>query len=135
MKELSQSQVILDYERPVVEPVDGRAYLKRMRFWRSVTGGCLLLSLFGFLNVLLAIAPVVGAIVAAVLTLKYLWLAAYIEAGAGYATRHLVLAIILLPWGFFGIFLVPILLESDMLKWHAEEDREAAKVLQDRFQD
>jgi len=135
MKELSQSPVILDYERPVVEPLDGRAYLKRMRFWRSVTGGCLLLSLFGFLNVLLAIAPLVGAIVAAVLTLKYLWLAAYIEAGPGYATRHLVLAIILLPWAFFGIFLVPILLESDMFKWHAEEDWEAARAMQDRFQD
>jgi len=106
-----------------------------MRFWRAVTGGCLLLSLFGFLNVLLAIAPLVGAIVAAVLTLKYLWLAAYIEAGAGYAARHFALAIILLPWGFFGIFLVPILLESDMLKWHAEEDWEAARAMQDRFHD
>lgn len=135
MKELSQSQVILEYERLVVEPVDGRAYLKRMRCWCSVTGGCLLLSLFGFINVLLAIAPLIGAIVAAILTLKYLWLAAYIEAGAGYAARHLALAIILLPWGFFGIFLVPILLESDMLKWHAEEDRETVRELQDRFQD
>lgn len=105
-----------------------------MRFWRSVTGACLVLLLFGFINIVLAIIPLFGALVSAVLTLKHLWLAGYVEAGIGYATRHLVLAIILLPWGFFGILLVPILMESDMLKWHWEEDREAWE-LQDSFED
>ena len=128
-------RAILEYQGPAVEAVDVHRHFKRMRFWRSVTGGCLALSLFGFVNILLAVVPLVGAVVSAVLTLKYLWLAGYVEAGAGYATRHLALAIILLPLGFFGIFLVPILLESDMLKWHAEEDREAARKLQNRLED
>jgi len=135
MTDVQQPPAILEYQGPAVEPVDVHHHFKRMRFWRAVTGGCLILSAFGFVNILLAVIPLAGAVVSAMLTLKYLWLTGYVEAGAGYATRHLLLAIILLPWGFFGIFLVPILLESDMLKWHAVEDREAARALQDRLTD
>ena len=43
--------------------------------------------------------------------------AAASEVGMGYALRHLVLALALLPLLFLGIFLVTRLVESDQINW------------------
>jgi hypothetical protein len=43
--------------------------------------------------------------------------AAASEVSVGYAVRHLVLAILLLPALFLGVFLVTRLVEADLVNW------------------
>lgn len=47
----------------------------------------------------------------------FMFLAARRRMGAGYATRQLVLAVLLSPILFMGVFIVPLVVRSDLRKW------------------
>lgn len=79
-------------------------------------GGSLLFPLAGA-------AGLVGLAVASVMTLVYMTRAAACEVGAGYALRHLLLAIALMPVLFLGVLVVPLMVQSDMIKWRDAADR------------
>ena len=69
------------------------------------------------------LACIGGMMVCSILTLIYMWKAAAIEAGFRYALRQTVLAVLLTPPLLLGVYLVPILVKSDLLKWRRVEER------------
>ena len=42
-----------------------------------------------------------------------------LEAGTSYAVRHICLTVMLMPMLLLGIWMVPVLIKSDLLKWHS----------------
>jgi hypothetical protein len=98
-----------------------------MRLWRSIAVWCLVAFIGGSL-----VSPRVGAMglvgltVASVMTLGYMTRAAAREVGTGYAVRHLVLGIVLMPLFFLGVLAVPLMVQSDLIKWRDAADRPRA---------
>ena len=98
--------------------------MSAMRMWRSIAGWSLLAFVGGALSIRLLAAIALGGFVAAsVMTLIYMTRAAARELGTGYAVRHLLLAVALTPVLLLGIFIVPLLVQSDMIKWREAEGR------------
>jgi hypothetical protein len=92
--------------------------------WRRVCGWCFWITIAGLIwSFPLAIGAAGVSIFAGVLTLIYMGRAAEAEAGAGYAARQVTLAAILSIICLMGVWLVPLLVESDLLKWRALEER------------
>ena len=116
MPPTTRPQPVLDYETP--DPQDAVPFLGLMRVWRTIAASSLGLAPFGLLiyQPLPILALLIFA-VAIVLTLTYMTRAAAAEAGTAYATRHLVLAILLTPALFTGPFLVSRLVEADLVNW------------------
>ena len=121
-------RTVLEYESP--EERDRIPFIGPMRMWRSITGWALAFALFVpslFTSmelkafVPLALAALALLVVASTLTLYYVTRAAAAEVSVGYAVRHLCLAVALYPVFLLGIFLVPRLVESDMIKWRLAE--------------
>ena len=114
--ERAGSGPILDY---AVSPAsDDIPFLPAMRIWRSVAFWSLLVFIGGALSNRLLAAVGLGALLAAsVMTLLYMTRAATTEVSTSYALRHLFLAIALTPILFLGVFVVPVLVQLDLIKW------------------
>lgn len=102
-------------------------FLPAMQLWRSVA----VWSLVAFVGGSLLFPPAGAAglmvlLVASIITLVYMTRAAAREVSAGYALRHLVLAIALMPVFFLGVLIVPLMVQSDMIKWRDMSDRPRA---------
>ena len=76
---------------------------------------------------MLVFIPLAGQLFAAVMTLICLARAANMHAGAGYAARQLVLAVLLTPLLFLGVFLMPVRVRSDLMKWDRVEEFRAGQ--------
>lgn len=64
-------------------------------------------------------------------TLTLMMLAAGKEIGVGYAVKHFVLYILLLPFGFIGPIVVPFMVWSDLTKRRAAEERITSNMTAD----
>ena len=112
---------ILDYE--TVEPDAGIAFIVSMRRWRSACGWFFWATVAGlYCYRPVGLSAAAGAVCCSVMTLIYLGRAATHEVGVGYAARHITLAILLMPFLLLGIYIVPPLVESDMLNWRRTEE-------------
>jgi hypothetical protein len=113
---------IVDYARP---EVDGDIpFIRPMQLWRSVCGVCFwTVILASFLSPLLALLAGAAAVVTGLIAIIYMGRAALAEVGAGYAARHVVLAVALSIVFLLGVWVVPSLVQSDLIKWRAVEDR------------
>jgi hypothetical protein len=126
---------VIDYASP--EPRDGNAFLRPMMRWRSRCGWCVvaMLLLMGlamlwppisFLPEFLQAGTglcLIGMLITSIFTLIYLGRAAMTEVSAGYAARQVILAVLLTPIFLLGVFVMPILVQSDLLKWRRVEER------------
>jgi hypothetical protein len=107
---------VLEYWSP--EAPDAIPFLGAMRLWRRVAGWGFWLSIAGIVLYLpLALAAFAVLCLGSTCTLVFMVRASAREVGVGYAIRHLLLAIVLLPVMFLGVFLVTRLVESDMVTW------------------
>jgi hypothetical protein len=123
---------IIDYASPPSQ--EENESLDAMMRWRMAFG-CFILLLICLsvdenksrrLELLMDIAVLAcigGAFVCAIFTLIYMWRAAATEVTVGYAASQVVLAVLLSPILFLGIFLVPALVKSDLLRWRRVEAR------------
>jgi len=120
---------IIDYESP--PPDQKTAFLPVMMRWRSACGWCFLLGVCsivgGFyldestdLKIAQPLICVAGMLVCSIFTLIYMGKAAA-EVSTGYAARQVVLAILLIPIFLLGIFAMPMMVQSDLLKWRRVE--------------
>jgi len=113
---------VLDYQTP--EASREIPQLRLMHLWRTIGIWSLLWLLLG------AVFPMVGAIalvsmlVAIVMTLIYMTRLATREVSTGYAIRHLLLALLLMPIFALGLIVVPLMVESDLVKWRDKAERE-----------
>jgi len=111
---------VLNYHTP--ERSRERPLLETMRLWRSIGIWSLVGVLFG------AVVPIIGAValvsllVASVMTFVYMTRLAALEVSAGYAIRHLLLGLLLLPIFGIGLMIVPVIVESDLVKWRDREN-------------
>jgi hypothetical protein len=121
---------VLEYATPGGSEVGGAALLAHMRRWRSYTAIGVLIALvsslafsgvapLGFLGFAIGLGVF---LVGAVMTLMYMTRAAAREVDRAYAARHLILAILLLPIFFLGVFFVPTIVESDLARWQREDE-------------
>ncbi len=135
--------VVLDYATPAT-PARVFFFLSRMLLWRSIAIWSLVALiagpfLFGYLAAVAMISSIVvraavltwavavtAFVIATVLTFYYMTRAAAREAGPGYGVRQLLLALISLPLFFWGLLLVPLLLESDIIERHRPTDEPPA---------
>ena len=115
---------------PVIEyaPAEGHGeipFLRQMMWWRSLFGACFWIMIVGlFLWSVLSLAAGVAAIVAAVFTIIYMGRAAWNDVDGSYAAQQVVLAIALTPMFFLGVWIVPALVKSDLIKWRAIEEEQ-----------
>ncbi len=58
-----------------------------------------------------------GFVIGTLVTLCYMTCTASREVSAGYAVRQVLLALILMPVCFWGLLVVPLMVESDIIKW------------------
>jgi hypothetical protein len=128
-----QDLPIIDYAPP--DPPADPPFVPAMMRWRSVCGwsfwlGIVSLVADNYFNVPIPLrawpilASISGMSVGSIMTLIYLAKASCATVGTGYAVRHLILAVALLPVCLLGIFLVPMLVQSDLVKLHrAREPR------------
>ena len=119
------NHLILDYSpRPVAKEA---TLLINMRRWHSICGWCFWLTIPAlFYYYPLGLGASAATLVAAVFTLIYMGRVAAEEAGTGYAGRQVVLAILLSPLCLLGVWLVPLLVESDLQKWRTIEEHNSA---------
>jgi hypothetical protein len=131
---------VLDYESPQPEdpndPYDSIAFVSSMRAWRKAAGWCFWATIGGVVLAgqssnagwaMLGLLGLAGLIVTSGGTLYYMFRAALREVGVRYAVGHLLLAMVLLPVVFLGVFLVTRLVESDFINWRlAERPRESS---------
>ena len=89
-----------------------------MLAWRRFASWCLWLLIPGLLLFWpLGLALFAGLCVCSIGALMYMYRAGASEVGRGYALRQLLLAVILLPVAFLGVFLVTRLVEADLVNW------------------
>jgi hypothetical protein len=133
MSEEPHDSPVLDYAAPAgpnatVPKPETLSLLARMRFWHSVSVWGLVATVG---SSVLGI-PFAGGIVflfflfAGAMTLTYMTRAAAFEVDRGYAARHLVLALLLFPVVFAGVFVVPLMVNSDVVKWRRAEEESGA---------
>jgi uncharacterized protein involved in response to NO len=89
-----------------------------MRAWRRYTAwgvlACLIALVIWWPT---ALVPLAFVLLAAVMTLIRMTRYAAHNVGAGYAVRHLALAIVLTPFLLLGVFLVSRLVQADIERW------------------
>lgn len=134
MLESDKRQSVLKYE--LAAPKRVVSFVGSMRSWRSATAwffwaaiACL------FVSRLVAIIAAVGALCCSIMTLVHMGRAATFEVGRGYAARQVILAVLLMPFLLLGIFIVPPLVESDLLNWREVEERDKESGLSDGKKD
>lgn len=89
-----------------------------MRRWRRVAAWGFWLTIAGLaFSLPLALVALVALCVGSIGALVYMFRAGASEVGTGYALRHLVLAMALLPLLFLGVFLITRLVEADLVNW------------------
>jgi hypothetical protein len=107
---------VLDYSSPDAQ--DAIPFVGAIRLWRRVAGCGFWLSIAGLVvYVPLAFVAFGVLCVGSVGALVYMVRAAAGEVGVGYAVGHLLLAIVLLPILFLGVFLITRLVEADLANW------------------
>jgi hypothetical protein len=123
MPEQQDQKIVVDYAQVDVD--EGLPFAKPMRRWRSACAWFFwaTVSLMGFFPIL-ALLLAVAALVCGVLTIVYMERMALAEAGPAYAIRQILLAILLSFFAFFGVWLMPPLVESDLAKWRIIEGRQ-----------
>jgi hypothetical protein len=132
MDDQSSTPPVLAYATPARSPQI--PFIQPMKRWRLLAGLGLWPTLFGLvvyrpLAVFAATvmcAGIVGALVC-------MYRAAAAEAGAGYAARHVVLAIILMPLLLLGLFFVTRLVEADLINWRLAERRRSQPASPDAW--
>ena len=125
------AQPVLEYESPSdADPLP--PLLVAMRMWRSRAGLCAIFTgvAMGALSEgaswWVAIVPLCGLGLTCVLTLIYMTRVAMVAVGVGYAVRQLLLALALSPVLLLGVFLVPRLIESDLMNWARNAEKSDA---------
>jgi hypothetical protein len=94
-----------------------------MRAWRLYTAwGIVVLLLTGWFWPM-GVTGLILTLVAVVITLVQMTRFAAHHCGTSYAIRHLVLSVCLMPMLLLGVFVVPRLVETDIDRWRAIEDR------------
>ena len=115
---------LLEYATPQVPTTAGDPLLRGMRVWRRCVAWGIVASVVSavvFLPVLLLSIPF--TLLAAAMTLDHMTRYAASNFGVGYAVRHLVMAIVLAPLLFLGVFLVSFLVQADIERWHQNAER------------
>ncbi len=121
------SSLVVDYASS--EADDGIPSMRPMWRWRSVCAYCFCATIAGlFISLPLALGAFLAAVFTAIVTLVYLERAATAEVNLTYSIRHLILAVFLCPVFFLGIWLVPVLVNSDLVKWRRAEERNRARA-------
>jgi hypothetical protein len=107
---------VLEYSSPDAQ--DAIPHIGAMRLWRRIAGWGFWLSIPGLVFYLpLAVVAVAVLCVGSIGALVCMTRAGANEVGTGYAVRHLLLALLLIPILFLGVFLVTRLVESDLVGW------------------
>jgi hypothetical protein len=118
----SNDQPILNYATPI--PEHKFRHIAAMRKWRSYSGWSVCIIIAGFLLYSpLGAGALICLVVTSIMTLGFMTLAARSEVGTAYALRQLTLAVILVPALLIGVFVIPLLVESDLIKWRHGEER------------
>jgi hypothetical protein len=119
--------LVVDYASIDVD--DGIPFMRPMWRWRSVCATCFCATIAGlFIWLPIALGAFLATVITGILTLVYLERAARTEVNLAYSMRHLMLAILLCPVFFLGVWLVPVLVHSDLIKWRRVEERNRARA-------
>jgi hypothetical protein len=119
---------MLAYATPDIPAVVGDPLLISMCAWRRYTAWGLLACVAGLIVFpLSALVALVFVLFSSVMTLIGMARYAAHNVGRAYAIRHLVLAIILTPILFLGVFLVSRLVQADIERWLAADTNDTSK--------
>lgn len=139
MSESEPTPPTIDYA-PIAQ--DEIPFIRQMLWWRSMCGELLLTTAIVLLlsNVvrrgstpeaalhLIAFICYGATTLSAIMAIIYMGRAALNEMGAWYAVRHIVLALLLSPFMFIGVWWIPGVVMSDLIKWRAVEERDDAPL-------
>jgi hypothetical protein len=105
---------VLDYLAPTKQAT---TLVELMQRWQWIATCCFVMMLVGSLFYRpFASLAFIALVVAIIMTLQYMTRAAAGELGTGYAVRHLILALVLLPFFLLGLFMIPGLVASEIRK-------------------